>query len=144
MILAAQNERTYSVAFVRSIILTMRRSVCFLGLSLLCGAFAPVDGQRRPAQGGLLRPPDGASTDDGFSNPAVVASFHPCFGAVGYAVEEPPPTSSEPSSDFFAGEHVRDVMPQVGCCHLRTRVVSIPFSPVDDEWKTHSIAVRRV
>ena len=45
----------------------MRSSVSLVGHCFLCGAFAFVVGALRRPQGGLLRPPDAVSTDDGFS-----------------------------------------------------------------------------
>ena len=127
MILAAQNERTHSATFAQVINLTMRRCVFLLGLCLLCGAFASVDGYLRPAQGGLLRPPDAASTDDGFFN---LPSSHLYIRVVFFVVpdaEAAPSAPSEPSSGFDPKGHLRDVVSHVSCRHLSARVLTCPF-----------------
>ena len=119
MILAAQNERTHSARFVQVINLTMRRCVFLLGLCLLCGAFASVDGH--------LRPPDAASTDDGFFN---LPSSHLYIRVVFFVVpdaEAAPSAPSEPSSGFDPKGHLRDVVSHVSCRHLSARVLTCPF-----------------
>ena len=128
MMLAARNGRTHSATFVRTIILKMRRSVFFLGLSPLCGAFASVDGHWRPAQGRFVRPPDAASADDGFFNlPSSHLSIRVVFFVVPDA-EAAPSAPPEQSSDCNPRNHVRDGMPHVSCRRLHTRVLTVSFS----------------